>query len=90
LQKKKREIEEENRKLLKRVDEIIEEGQKMGVIDNTLKPGVIRQILGGSTQLLTYGLFLQNHLDERVGYEEADAYKGLLILIEKFRKPASQ
>ena len=84
LQEKRQSIILENRKLLDTIDEIIIEGQKRGVFDNTLNPGVLRQILCGSIEMLISGLFFQTHCNEEMGYDLDDAHKGAVRLIEKF------
>jgi AcrR family transcriptional regulator len=84
LQEKRQSIILENRKLLDTIDEIIIEGQKRGVFDNSLNPGVLRQILCGSIEMLINGLFFQTHCNEKMGYDLADAHKGVVRLIEKF------
>ena len=84
LQEKRQSIILENRKLLDTIDEIIIEGQKRGVFDNSLNPGVLRQILCGSIEMLINGLFFQTHCNEKMGYDSADAHKGVVKLIEKF------
>ena len=84
LQEKRQSIILENRKLLDTIDEIIIEGQKRGVFDNSLNPGVLRQILCGSIEMLINGLFFQTHCNEKMGYDLVDAKKGVVRLIEKF------
>ena len=84
LQEKRQSIILENRKLLDTIDEIIIEGQKRGVFDNSLNPGVLRQILCGSIEMLINGLFFQTHCNEKMGYDLVDAHKGVVRLIEKF------
>ena len=84
LQEKRQNIILENRKLLDTIDEIIIEGQKRGVFDNSLKPGVLRQILCGAIEKLINGLFFQTHCNEEMGYDSADAHQGTVKLIEKF------
>jgi AcrR family transcriptional regulator len=84
LQEKRQSIILENRKLLDTIDEIIIEGQKRGAFDNSLNPGVLRQILCGSIEMLINGLFFQTHCNEKMGYDLADAHKGVVRLIEKF------
>jgi TetR/AcrR family fatty acid metabolism transcriptional regulator len=84
LQEKRHGIILENRKLLDTIDEIITEGQKQGVFDNSLKPSVLRQILCGSIEMLIYGLFFKTYCEEEMGYDLADAHKGAVRLIEKF------
>jgi TetR/AcrR family fatty acid metabolism transcriptional regulator len=84
LQEKRQGIILENRKLLDTIDGIITEGQKQGVFDNSLKPGVLRQILCGSIEMLIYGLFFKIHCQEEMGYDADDAHKGAVRLIEKF------
>ena len=84
LQEKRQSIILENRNLLDTIDEIIIEGQKRGVFDNSLNPGVLRQILCGSIEMLINGLFFQTHCNEKIGYDLDDAHKGAVRLIEKF------
>jgi AcrR family transcriptional regulator len=84
LQSKRKEILEENRKLLDTIDEIITEGQKKKVFDSTLKPSVLRQILCGSIETLIYGLFYKTHCNQEIGYNIVDAHKGAVRLVEKF------
>jgi len=84
LQEKRQSIILENRKLLDTIDEIIIEGQKRGAFDNSLNPGVLRQILCGSIEMLINGLFFQTHCNEKMGYDLVDAHKGVVRLIEKF------
>ena len=84
LQEKRQGIIMENRKLLDTIDEIIIEGQAQGVFDNSLKPGVLRQILCGAIEMLINGLFFKTHCNEEMGYDLDDAHKGALRLIEKF------
>ena len=56
LRNKKIEIDNQNRKLFNTIDRFIIEGQKASLIIKNLKPEIIRQILGGSSQFLTTGM----------------------------------
>jgi hypothetical protein len=47
---------------------------------------VLRQILGGSSQLLFNGLFLQYYRKEEIGYDESDINSAMAMLINKFAK----
>ena len=84
LKKKQQAIVRENKKLTKTVDTIIQEGQKQGMITNDLKPQVLRQILGGSSQLLTYGMYLQLYPKKKIEYDEDDVRSAMETLIAKF------
>ena len=66
------------------LDRIITEGQQQGFIDASLKPQVLRQMLGGANQMLFYGLALESHGREHVGYDETDVRQGITSLIDKF------
>ncbi len=80
---KLKEVAEESAILQNTLDTIIEEGQKQGRIDSTLKPQVIRQILGGASQLLYYVLTMEHHRKQAAGYNEDDIRNGMKILIDK-------
>jgi TetR/AcrR family fatty acid metabolism transcriptional regulator len=84
LQKKQTEIYEQNNNILRTIDEIIIEGQKKGVIDSAIKAQVVRQILGGTSQTLFNGLFLQHYRNEEAGYDEGDIKNAIATLIKKF------
>jgi len=66
------------------LDDFIAEGQRQGCIDATLKPQVIRQIIGGSSQMLYQGLVLESHDRRVMGYNEEDVCAGINALIDKF------
>jgi|GEM_PF-583108 len=72
------------------LDTIITDGQRQGLIDTSLKPQVIRQMLGGASQLLFHGLAMQSHGGSIAGYDEADVRQAMRALIDKFtlKKPA--
>jgi TetR/AcrR family fatty acid metabolism transcriptional regulator len=84
LRKKQQAIARENRKLMKTVDSLIQEGQKQGMITNNLKPQVLRQILGGASQLLTYGMYFQLYSKRKIEYDEDDVRIAMETLIKKF------
>jgi len=59
LREKYERIEEENKKLVTAITDIIQQAQTKGVFDNSIPPQVISFMFGGASQLLYYGLFLQ-------------------------------
>jgi hypothetical protein len=60
------------------------EGQRRGKIDATLKPQLLRQIFGGTSQILFNGLFLQDYRREEIGYDREDIPKAMTTLLGKF------
>jgi TetR/AcrR family fatty acid metabolism transcriptional regulator len=85
--KKRKKITHENRKLLRSLDRIIEEGQQQGELDDTLRPTVVRQVLFGAFEFLLYGLSLKaSGREKHVGYEEQDVTKAMNVLFNKFVK----
>lgn len=84
LKQKQQAIYDENLLLLHTIDNIIIEGQKKGMIDCTIKPQVLRQILGGTSQMLFSGLFLQYYRKKTIGYNESDIGNAIAMLINKF------
>jgi AcrR family transcriptional regulator len=84
LQDKRRAIIGENKKLLETFDAIISQGQKESIFDEKLNPAVMRQVLCGAIERLHYGLFFSSFSDQSIGYDEADAHKSIVRLIEKF------
>lgn len=86
---KMKEVGEVSAILQNTLDSIIEEGQKQGRIDSSMKPQVIRQILGGSSQLLYYGLSLERNRKKEAGYDEDDIRNAMTSLINKFTKKSS-
>ena len=84
LKEKYRQIIQTAEYLQNTIDGIILEGQQKGLIDPSLKPAVIRQILGGSSQMLFYGLTLQRRRGRNFGYSEEDVVASLHVLIDKF------
>ena len=66
------------------LDTIIIDGQRQGLIDASLKPQVIRQMLGGASQLLFHGLAMQSHGRSQACYDEADIRQAMHTLIDKF------
>lgn len=85
IQEKYSAIAKENRDLVATIDGIIADGQQQGCIDPRLKPALIRQILGGASQMLYNGLSLQQHRARQSGYTEPDVHTAMQVLIEKFR-----
>lgn len=89
LQIKRKEISDENKNMLIKIDNIIQDGQDKGLIDNSLNPSVMRQALYGAFQMLMYGLFLElskkgKEKQENIGYNRTDAQKAMNLLIRKF------
>ena len=74
----------QGKQLQETLDRIITEGQQQGFIDASLKPQVLRQILGGANQMLFHGLALASHGRAHVGYDETDVRQGIASLIDKF------
>jgi AcrR family transcriptional regulator len=72
------------RQLQLTLDDLIADGQQQGLIESELKPQVIRQIIGGSSQMLYQGLLLENHNRRVMGYTEEDVRDGIEALIDKF------
>ena len=72
------------------LDTIIAQGQRRGLIDTSLKPQIIRQMLGGASQMLFQGLAMQSHGRSIAGYDETDVGESMHKLIDKFtlNKPA--
>jgi AcrR family transcriptional regulator len=81
---KLKEVGEQSAILQNTLDAIIEDGQKQGRIEASMKPQVLRQILGGSSQLLYYGLSMEYHRTQEAGYTEEDIRAAFNILINKF------
>jgi len=84
LQKKRSEIIAENKKMLMVIDGIIADGQTEGVFDTSLNPGVMRQVLCGAIERVIYGLFFTAYSGEKIGYNETDAHRAVLRLIDTF------
>ncbi len=84
LQKKRREIIMENKKIIGLVDDVIRQGQQEGVFDCTLKPAVMRQVLCGTIERVVYGLFYTAYSGEDIGYNADDAHQAAVRLIETF------
>jgi AcrR family transcriptional regulator len=84
LQKKYARIIEGARQMQLALDGFIADGQRQGLIDRSLKPQVIRQIIGGSSQMLYQGLVLESHGRRVMGYAEEDVQAGINVLIDKF------
>ncbi|MCX8043493.1 MAG: TetR/AcrR family transcriptional regulator [Desulfobacterota bacterium] len=66
------------------IDSIIRDGQQKGRIDPSLQPQIIRQILGGASQVMYYGLALERHRKQPAGYTEQDVQRAISFLIDKF------
>lgn len=84
LQQKRKEIISQNRMLLDTMDGIITDGQNTGVFDKSLNPAVMRQVLCGAIERVIYGLFFTTYSGQDIGYNQDDAHKSIVKLIEKF------
>jgi TetR/AcrR family fatty acid metabolism transcriptional regulator len=86
LQEKRQQILASNREFLILVDSIIADGQEQGVFDNTMSPGVLRQIFFGSIEKVIDGLFFKTHSGQDIGYDRDEAHRAIVCLLEKFVK----
>ena len=84
LRNKKNDIDNQNRELFNTIDRLIIEGQKVSLLNENLKPEIIRQILGGSSQFLTTGMYLQLSGKGGLGYNKDDVKKAMNMLIDSF------
>lgn len=84
LQAKKQAIDLQNSKLFQSIDRLILEGQNDRKITTKLKPEIIRQILGGSSQFLTTGMYLQLSGKGGLGYTKNDVKLAMHMLIDSF------
>ena len=84
LRNKQLAIEREGQKLGRTIDAVIRTGQDTGCIKKTVKSQVLRQILGGASQLLVYGLFMKFSSNAGIGYDKKDVKNALDLLIEMF------
>ena len=60
LREKYERIAGENKKLVTAITDIIKQAQTKGVLDDSIPPQIISFMFGGASQLLYYGLFLNN------------------------------
>ena len=86
LQEKRQEILAANKQFLVLIDEIIADGQKQGVFDASMSPGVLRQIFFGSIEKVIDGLFYNSLNGQDIGYDRDEAHKAIVCLLEKFVK----
>lgn len=86
LQEKRQEILAANKQFLVLIDEIISDGQKQGVFDDSMSPGVLRQIFFGSIEKVIDGLFYNSLNGQDIGYDRDEAHKAIVCLLEKFVK----
>lgn len=84
LRNKKIAIDNQNRELFNTIDRLIIEGQKLSLLTNKLKPEIIRQILGGSSQFLTTGMYLQLSGKGGLGYNKDEVKQAMDMLIDSF------
>jgi TetR/AcrR family fatty acid metabolism transcriptional regulator len=84
LRDKQQAIAREEQKLVRTIDAVIKAGQARGRIKKSVKSAVLRQILGGSSQLLVYGLFMNSRRKTGIGYNEKDVTNAVDLLIDMF------
>lgn len=84
LKSKQRAIAREEQELVRTIDLVIRAGQARGRIKKTVKGEVLRQILGGASQLLVYGLFVKPGSRAGTGYDAQDVGSALNLLIDLF------
>lgn len=89
LREKLTQIYKQSELLQSTLDSIILEGQRQGQIETSLPPQIIRQILGGASQVMYYGLALERHGKRPAGYTEEDVRRAIELLIDKFTTKAS-
>lgn len=77
-------IGRQQRKLVKTIDTIIKAGQAQGCIKKTVRYDALRQMLGGASQLLVYGLFMKSAGGSGAGYAAKDVQSSLDQLIDSF------
>ena len=70
--------------------DIIKKAQTAGLIDNSISPQMLSLMLGGSSQLLYYGLFLQRtrntviNINNAESIDESKIKNAIETLINKF------
>ena len=68
--------------------DIIKQAQTAGLIDNSISPQILSLMLGGSSQLLYYGLFLQRTrntiINNAESIDESKIKNAIETLINKF------
>jgi AcrR family transcriptional regulator len=88
LREKYKRIEEENKKLVTTITDIIKQAQTRGVYDNSISPQIISFMFGGASQLLYYGMFLQRTRSAIVNSAESinenQVKRAMETLINKF------
>ena len=84
LRKKQLKIERQQRELTKTIDSIIKEGQHQDHIIKTVHCDALRQILGGASQLLVYGLFIKSSGSSGIGYNANAVQEPLNQLIDMY------
>jgi len=84
LRSKQQEITRQEQKLVRTINAVIKAGQAQGRIKKAVKSAVLRQILGGSSQLLIYGLFMNFRVRTGIGYNEKDIKNAIDLLIDMF------
>jgi TetR/AcrR family fatty acid metabolism transcriptional regulator len=87
LRKKQRAIAREARELTQTIDTIIRAGQERGCITSTIKYDALRQLLGGASQLLIYGLFMKSNGNADISYDQTDVHSSLDLLIDVLAAP---
>ncbi len=84
LKDKQNKIDNERKALMKTIDSVIDKAQAEGALKSTIKPQVLRQILGGASQLLVYGLFIHFSQGQGIGYDKDDVRDAMRMLIDLF------
>lgn len=84
LRSKQTAIEHERKKLIHAIDSLLEHAQDIGLIKNNIRYQAFRQMLGGASQLLVYGLFINCTQEEGIGYEKNDISNSINLLIDSF------
>jgi len=85
LQQKIIDIGRQGKNLIQTIDSVITMGQKKGLIKKCISHQVLRQILGGSSQSLVYGLFMQFSQGEvGIGYDQQNVKDAMNVLIDAF------
>ena len=82
LRNKQLAIARQQRRLVHTIDSIIRAGQQQGRICTTVRHDVLRQMLGGASQLLIYGLFMKSGTG--IGYSAQDIQASFNQLIDAF------
>jgi len=80
LKNKKNAIDKENKKIFETIDRLILKAQNESLFTKKLKTEIIRQILGGSSQFLTTGMYLQLSGKGGLGYTKDEVKAAMNML----------